>query len=189
MNPRAVAFAAVLAVLLGGGAFALYVMPDDLPPATESAALPSIVREYIEPLRDITVVSHPSTCRTNQTTTASVPGDLFAAFLGANEPGVGSIDLGRFSKRLELDESATDPVTLSIRLNRPVVAVSRMGMAGDQGLVCVEVFGAEERGFFIITERDARGRWTAKAEYDAWEQGDPTPWDTAPEELPDGTQL
>ena len=189
MNPRAVASAAVLAVLLGGGAFAIYVMPDDLPPATEAAAMPSVVREYIEPISGVAVMSYPSTCRTDGATTAAVPGDLFAAFREANGGAAQPLDLRPFSSRLDSEPSGVDPVTLSIRRNQPVVAISRMGVAGERALVCIEVFGALERGFFVITERDPRGRWSAIGEYDAWQESDPTPWDTEPEELPDGTPL
>ena len=159
----------------------------DLPPATEFEVMQALAREYVLPLGQLPVVSRPSDCRTDGETKASLPADLFAAFLTANESRTGPFDLGRAAPRLLVDDSGDSPRRIAARANPPARLVSRAGLLGDQALVCMEVFGAEERSFFLLMARDASGAWSVRSEIEAWRQDEPLGADSPPEELPDGT--
>ena len=78
-----------------------------------------------------------------------------------------------------LTPSGLPPRTVSAQHRAPVVAFSRVGLLGDDALVCVEVFGVQERAFFVLLRRDAVGLWSVRTELEVWAE-------LPPEELPDG---
>lgn len=136
---------------------------------------------------DVLVVGTRSVCNSAGETEAAVPAPLLAAFLGANAPGSSALDLRPYASRLRVDGSGASPHALRAEHREPVVALSRAGVAATQALVCVEVFGGEERGFFLLLARNHAGKWVLKSEIEAWRL-DPVPsWNIEPEELPDGT--
>ena len=159
----------------------------DLPPPTEFEVMQSVAKEYVLPFGQLPVVSRPSDCRTAGETKAALPAELFAAFLAANESRAGPFDLGRAAPQLLVDDSGESPRRIAARAGTPALLVSRAGLVGDQALVCMEVFGSEERAFFLLMERDGRGEWSVRSELEAWREGKPLPSELPPEELPDGT--
>lgn len=169
----------VLAVVLAGcGA--------ELPPPREQDVVRALVEGFLAPMGDVLVVGARSDCNSAGETDAAVPAALFAAFLNANAAGSTALDLRLHASRLRVDASGASPYALRAKHREPVVALSRVGIAGSQAIVCVEVFGVEERGFFLFLSRDHAGEWMPKSEIVAWRRG-PAPSDVEPEELPDGT--
>ena len=159
----------------------------DLPPATEFEVMQALANEYVLPLGQLPVVSQTSDCRTDGETRASLPADLFAAFLAANESRAGPFDLARAAPRLLVDDSGDSPRRIAARRRNPALLISRAGLLGNEALVCMEVFGTEERSFFLLMERNATGAWSVRSELEAWREGKPLSPDLPPEELPDGT--
>ena len=166
---------------------ALAACTPDLPPATEFEVMQALAREYVLPLGQLPVVSRPSDCRTAGETKAALPAELFAAFLAANESRAGNFDLARAAPRLQVDDSGDSPRRIAARARTPALLISRAGLLGDQALVCMEVFGNEERSFFLLMKRDAAGAWSVRSELEAWREDKPLSPDLPPEELPDGS--
>ncbi|MDE0693365.1 MAG: hypothetical protein OXI55_14135 [Gammaproteobacteria bacterium] len=166
---------------------ALAACTPDLPPATEFEVMQALAKEYVLPLGRLPVVSQPSDCRTDGETKASLPADLFAAFLAANTSRAGSFDLARAAPRLLVDASGDSPRRIAARSRSPALLISRAGLLGNQALVCMEIFGTEERSFFLHIERNATGAWSVRSELEAWREDEPLSPDLPPEELPDGT--
>ena len=164
MKPAAWCVAALLAGCAG-----------ELPPATEHDVLDALARDFLVPMGDVLVAGWPSDCRTGGETDAPVEADLFLAFLHANE----ETEPPNLATRLRLDASGRHPRSVSAERAEPVVAVSRAGMAGAAALVCVEVFGVQERAFFVLLRRTPVGDWAVQTELEVWAE-------LPPEELPDG---
>lgn len=170
--------AVVAALLLGCAA--------ERPPPREQDVVRALVEDFLAPMGDVLVVGARSDCNSASETEAALPAPLFAAFLNANAPGASALDLRPHAARLRVDASAASPRALRAEHREPVVALSRAGIAGSQAVVCVEVFGVKERGFFLLLARDHAGEWMPKSEIEAWRL-DAAPWEEDPEELPDGT--
>ena len=152
----------------------------ELPPAAEQDVLDALAKDFLLPMGDVLVASWPSDCRTDGETNAPVQAALFAAFLVANEHNDGAgLPRQALAARLRVDPSGLPPRTVSAQHRAPVVAFSRVGLLGDDALVCVEVFGVQERAFFVLLRRDAVGLWSVRTELEVWAE-------LPPEELPDG---
>lgn len=171
MNPHLL----IVVVLLAGCA-------PELPPAREQDVLDALVRQVVVPMGNVATVSRASDCRR---TKAAVPPEAWVAFLAANGSDAAGLDLAAYSRKLLLDDSGASPGVIRVRRRLPVVALSRIGIAGDDALMCIEVFGAEDRGYYLQFHRERTGRWTPRAEFAAWSEA-PEAWELAPEELPDG---
>ncbi len=152
-------------------------------PVREQDVIDALVEDFFLPMDGVLVVSWPSDCRTEGETDAVVSAALFAALLAANDEYAEPFDL---PARLRVDRSGTSPRMLSARQREPVLGLSRIGIAGNEALACVEVFGVQERAFFLLLERDGSNGWSVRSELEAWHEGDPMPWEREPEELPDG---
>lgn len=144
-----------------------------------------LVRTVLRPMGEVLVVSGPSLCATDGETDAAIPAQLFARYLAANGSDAGGLDAAALGG-LRLVAGRVPPRQLAAERRETVVAVSRIGLAGDAALACLEVFGADERGFLLEFDRDYEGRWSVRAEHAAW-QRQPMPWELPAEELPDGT--
>lgn len=169
MGRRGVAFAvtfrlgmalAVLLVLAGG---ILLLRPGPMPEPQELDVLSSLVTQFVGPLGDVAVASAASDCRTDGETRAVLPAALFQAFLAANAEAE-SFDLAPFRHRVRVLPPGVDAGS-----SRTVVSLSRAGLLGNDALVCVEVFGREERAFFVVLQRDHDGVWSVTRELTAWE--------------------
>ena len=148
---------AVLIVLVGG---ILLLRPGPMPTPREADVVSALVTHFIGRLGDVSVASAASDCRTDGETRAALPAVLFQAFLSANAQA-GPFDLTPFEGRLRLLPPEADAET--------VVSVSRAGLLDNAALVCVEVFGREERAFFVVLERRPDRPWTVARELIAWE--------------------
>ena len=166
---------AVLVVLIGG---TLLLRPGPMPEPREVDVVSGLVTHFLAPLEDASVASAPSDCRTGGATRAALPAALFQAFLAANA-GADAFDLTPFASRLRLAEpDASAP-------SAPFVSVSRAGLHERDALVCVEVFGRRERGFFVVLRRGHAGPWTVSRELIAWEvPEDPATGASAAEDEP-----
>lgn len=150
------------------------------PPATEQDVLAALATDLLLPMGDVRVAGWPSDCRTDGVTDAAVAAALFAAFLDANAEAVPvSLAFGAPAARLRVDSSGLHPRRLSAENAEPVVAVSRIGIVDDAALVCVEVFGVQERAFLVLLKRGPSGDFAVQSEIEVWSE-------LAPEELPDG---
>ena len=87
---------------------------------------------------------------------------------------------------LALDVSGDEAETIRARRGMPVVSLSRVGVAENDALVCVEIYGTGDRGYYLLFRRDRTGRWSLTSELEAWEEPAKS-WELPPEELPDGT--
>lgn len=145
-------------------------------PPTEADAAKALVASFLRPIGDVLMTSAPSDCRTDAETDAPIPAALFGAFLVANE-GAEPLGLEAFGG-LRVDGSGAPARIVSAERGEPVISVSRIGLTGNQALVCIEVFGAQERAFFVLLER-AGGAWAVRSEIEVWSE-------LPPEELPDG---
>jgi hypothetical protein len=145
-------------------------------PQTEADVAKALARGFLRPIGDVLMTSAPSDCRTDGETDAPVPAALFGAFLVANDTAEG-LNLEAFGG-LRVAATGAPPRTVSAEQGEPVLSVSRIGLAGDQALVCVEVFGAQERAFFVLLERTGRP-WAVRSEIEVWSE-------LPPEELPGG---
>lgn len=132
---------------------------------------------------DVLVVSQPSNCQTDGYTNAPLPAGLFNALMMANTEDVQLPDLNTLSPHLNVDDSGKSPRLLSARLNKTVVAISKVGILDNAAIACLEVFGSTESGFFLVFSRDGTGKWNLDSELPAWENEPRWP----AEELPDGT--
>ena len=144
----------------------LLLRPSPLPAAREIDVMASLVTHFIAPMGDVPVTSAPSDCRTRGVTRAVVPAALFDEFVQANG-GLEPFDLAPFGRKLQL----ADPEFTRAhgRSGAPVVSISRAGILEDDALVCVEVFGREDRAFFVLLRRDHEGAWAVARELTAWE--------------------
>ena len=176
---------AVLLVLAGG---ILLLRPGPMPEPRETDVLASLVAEFVGPLGEVSVASAGSDCRTDGETRAALPAALFRAFLAANaqaEP----FDLTPFADRVHVLSPDVD-----VSSSGPVVSLSRAGLLGNDALVCVEVFGREERAFFVVLQRNHDGVWSVTRELTAWEpprgpETGPSTVDEEPLFLPRPSQL
>lgn len=176
---------AVLLVLAGG---ILLLRPGPMPAPRELDVLSSLLTQFVGPLGDVAVASAASDCRTDGETRAVLPAALFQAFLAANahaEP----FDLTPFAHRVHVPAPGVDAGS-----SRTFVSVSRAGLLGNDALVCVEVFGRQERAFFVVLQRGHDGVWGVTRELTAWEapEGPETGSSMAEEEplfLPRPSQL
>lgn len=164
-----------LVVLLAG-------CQQDLPPPREQDVVDVLVDSVIARMGKVVVASRPSDCRG---TKVAVPPAAWAAYRAANAGDADGLDLDRHATRLMLDTSGAEAETIRARRGMPVLALSRVGLAGDDALLCVEIFGAGDRGYYLLFQRDGRGEWTLKSELAAWEDAAES-WELPPEELPDG---
>ena len=151
----------------------------ELPPATEDDVLAALARDFLVPMGDVLVAGWPSDCRTDGETDAPVEAALVAAFLNANETADAVHLRHAGATGLRLDAGGEHPRVLSATYAEPVVAVSRAGLLGDDALVCVEVYGVQERAFFVVLRRRPTGAWSVHSELEVWSE-------LPPEELPDG---
>lgn len=152
----------------------------ETPPATEQDVLAALATDLLLPMGDVRVAGWPSDCRTDGVTDAPVAAALFAAFLDANaEAAPLSLAFGGPAARLRVDSSGLHPRRLSAERAEPVVAVSHVGMVAGAALVCVEVFGVQERAFLVLLERGRSGGFLVRSEIEVYSE-------LAPEELPDG---
>lgn len=154
----------------------------EAPPASEQEVLETLVREVVVPMGEVVVVSRASDCRQAK---QAVPAEVWPAFLEANAPGKGGLELAAHAARLVVDDSGDAPSLIRTRRRQPVVALSRIGLAHETALMCIEVYGAEDRGYYVVFGRDGTGNWSARAEYTAWSEA-AEEWELEPEELPDG---
>ncbi|MCY4013751.1 MAG: hypothetical protein OXG82_13670 [Gammaproteobacteria bacterium] len=150
------------------------------PPATEQDVLAGLATDLLLPMGDVRVAGWPSDCRTDGVTDAPVAAALFTAFLDANAGAAPvSLAFGGPAARLRVDSSGQHPRRLSAEGAEPVVAVSHAGMVDDTALVCVEVFGVQERAFLVLLNSGPSGDFAVQSEIEVWSE-------LAPEELPDG---
>ena len=154
----------------------------ELPPASEQDVVEALVDTFVVPLGNVVVVSRPDDCRG---TRVPVPPEVWIAFRAVNREDADGLDLGGYSSRLRLDTSRANPELIRAHRRMPVVSLSRIGVAGEDALLCVQVFGAEDRGYYLLLRRDATGRWSVRSELKAWEEPAKA-WELPPEELPDG---
>ena len=166
---------AIVALAVGGCA-------PELPAPREQDVAQALAEDFLAPLGAL-VVSQASDCGSDGETAAALPASLFAAFLAANAADAGALDFGPEAARLRIDDSGIPPRRLRAEHRAPVVAVSRIGIDHDSALACVEVYGVQERGFFLLLNRDHTGAWALKSEIEAWRNDERQP----PEELPDGS--
>lgn len=115
----------------------------------------------------------------------AVPPAAWAAYRAANADDAGGLDIDRYVARLLVDTSGAEAETIRARRGMPVVSLSRVGLAGDDALLCVEIYGAGDRGYYLLFRRDGRGNWVLKSELAAWEEAAES-WELPPEEMPDG---
>ena len=155
----------------------------ELPPPREHDVVDVLVDTVVAKMGQVAVVGRPSDCRRTE---VPVPPGAWAAFLEANRHDAGTLDLARHSTRLTLDASGDEAETVRARRGMPVVALSRVGVAGNDALLCVEIYGAGDRGYYLLFRRDGRGQWSLRSEHAAWEESAES-WELPPEELPDGT--
>ena len=165
----------VLAVLLAG-------CQQDLPPPRERDVVDVLVDSVLVRMGKVVVASRPSDCRG---TRVAVPPAAWAAYRAANADAAGGLDFDRHAARLLVDDSDADAERIRARRGMPVVSVSRVGLAEDDALLCVEIFGVGDRGYYLLFRRDGRGDWALKSELAAWEDAAES-WELQPEELPDG---
>ena len=164
----------VLALLLAGC--------QPAPPPREQDVVDALVDSVLARMGKVVVVGRPSDCRGTQ---VAVPPAAWAAYRAANDAAADGPDLDGYATRLLLDPADADAETIRARRGMPVVSVSRVGVAGDDALLCVEIFGAGDRGYYLLFRRDGRGDWSLEAELAAWREA-AEPWELPPEELPDG---
>ena len=170
----------VIALVLVGGCVT------ESPPPTEQDVLAALATDLLLPMGDVRVAGWPSDCRTDGVTDAPVAAGLFAAFLAANaEAAPVSLASSGPVARLRVDSSGLHPRRLSAENAEPVVAVSRIGMVDDAALVCVEVFGVQERAFLVLLNRGRSGSGTQGAAFAVHSEIEVYA-ELAPEELPDG---
>ena len=154
----------------------------DLPPPREQDVVDVLVDSVLARMGEVVVASRPSDCRG---TKVAVPPAAWAAYRAANADDAGGLDIDRYVARLLVDTSGAEPETIRARRGMPVVSLSRVGLAGNDALLCVEIYGAGDRGYYLLFRRDGRGNWALKSELAAWEEAAES-WELPPEEMPDG---
>ena len=154
----------------------------DLPPPRERDVVDALVDSVLVRMGEVVVVSRPSDCRG---TRVAVPPAAWASYRAANADGAGGLDVDRHAAKLHLDNSGSEAETIRARRGMPVVSLSRVGLADDHALLCVEIFGAGDRGYYLLFRRDSQGNWALTSELAAWEEAAES-WELPPEELPDG---
>jgi len=154
----------------------------DLPAPREQEVVDVLVDSVLAQMGKVVVATRPSDCRA---TKVAVPPPAWAAYRAANTDDAVGLDLDRHAARLLIDTSEADAETIRARRGMPVVSLSRVGLAGDDALLCLEIFGAGDRGYYLLFRRDGRGDWSLRSELAAWEEAAES-WELPPEELPDG---
>lgn len=156
---------AALVLLFAAG---IYLMrPPPLGPPRETDIMASLFAGFVSPMGDVVVISRPSDCRSEGVMKEAVPAALFERFLAANRGGRG-FDFSLLSEGMHfVDDPNASPWSLRTEFGPPVISISRAGFRDADALVCVEVFAREERGFFILLDRDREG-WRTAREMTAW---------------------
>ncbi len=164
MKFRLAAGAALLLVFAGG----IHLMrPPPLEPPREADIMASLFSGFVFPLGDVVVLSRPSDCRSGGVMREAVPAALFERFLAANSGDEG-FDFSQYPDRVRLvDDPDKSAWALRAEFGAPVISISRAGYRNEDALVCVEVFGNEERAFFVLLNRDYEG-WRTAREMTAW---------------------
>ena len=168
-------------LLVGGGALAALgvgialLRPGPLPPPREADVLASLGRAVVAPMGDVVVVGEPSDCRSGGVAKAALPAALFRRFLDANGAGAERLELASLGLVPEPapERLGVAPAVLAAREGKPVVAISRVGMEAARALVCVEVFGARDRAFYVLLARGHGRPWSVQRELLAWEDTPP----------------
>ena len=159
--------AVALVVLIVAGALILLLRSGARQVPREVDVVSSIVDSVFIPMGDLTVISRPSDCRTDGLVKVALPAALVQKFLEANQTQHG-FDLSAFAQRMRIGDPTQAPEGIYADSRRVVISVSRTGFSGRNALVCVEVFGLEERAFFVMLER--RGSdWLIMREFISWE--------------------
>ena len=161
---RLAAGAALVLIFAAG----IYLMrPPPLAPPSEADIMATLLAGTVSSLGNVVLISRPSDCRTEGVMKEAVPAALFERFLAANRAGAG-FDFSRFSDVVHfVDDPDASPWGLRAQLGAPVVSISRAGYRDKDALVCVEIFAGEERGFFLMLDRDQEG-WHTAREMTAW---------------------
>jgi len=177
---RLAAGAALLLVFAGG----IYLMrPPPLEPPREADIMASLFSGFVVPMGDVVVLSRPSDCRSEGVMKEAVPAALFERFLAANRGDEG-FDFSQYSDRVRLvDDPDKSAWALRAEFGAPVISISRAGYRNEDALVCVEVFGNEERAFFVLLVRDHEG-WHTSREMTAWRAPKPETLDSGEAEEP-----
>ena len=164
MKLRLAAGAALVLIFAAG----IYLMrPPPLGPPREGDIMATLLASFVSPLGDVVVISRPSDCRTEGVMKEAVPAALFERFLAANRADAG-FDFSPYSKVLRfVDDPDASPWNLRSDFGAPVISISRAGYRQEDALVCVEIFAGEERGFFLMLDRDQEG-WRTIREMTAW---------------------
>ena len=168
-------------VLIGGGvalvlaAGILLLRPGAMPPPKEADVMASLGRAVLAPMGDVVVVSEPSDCRSEGVAKASLPAALFRSFLEANGTSAQALDLAEMAHAPPPapEHANLSPAVMAGAVGKPVVAVSRAGMLEAQALVCIEVFAAVDRAFFVVLARGHERPWSVQRELLAWESERP----------------
>ena len=160
-----IAAAAALLLIFAAG---IYLMrPPPLEPPREADVMAALLAEFVSPLGDVAVISRPSDCRSEGVMKEAVPAALFERFLVANSGDTG-FDLASSSDVLHfVDDPDASPSSLRAEFGVAVISISRVGYRLEDALVCVEIFAREERGFFVLLDRDQEG-WHTSREMTAW---------------------
>ncbi len=164
MKLRLAAGAALVLVFAAG----IYLIrPPPLGPPREADIMASLFAGVVLPMGDVVVTSTPSDCRSDGVMREAVPAALFERFLIANRGDEG-FDFSRYSDRVRfVEDPDKSPWDLRGEFAAPVISISRAGFRTGDALVCVEVFAAEERAFFVLLDRDHQG-WRTAREITAW---------------------
>ena len=127
----------------------------------------TLLAGFVSPLGDVVVISRPSDCGSEGVMREAVPAALFERFLEANRGDAG-FDFSHSSDVVHfVDDPDASPWSLRAEFGVPVISISRAGYRDEDALVCVEVFAGEERGFFLMLDRDQQG-WHTAQEMTAW---------------------
>ncbi len=168
---RGALIAGGVALVLAAGIFLL--RPGAMPPPKEADVMASLGRAVLAPMGDVVVVSEPSDCRSEGVAKASLPAALFRSFLEANAASAQALDLAEIAAAPPSEYANLAPEVMAGAVGKPVVAVSRAGMLEAQALVCIEVFAAVDRAFFVVLARGHERPWSVQRELLAWESERP----------------
>ena len=157
------------ALIVGFIAWLVWAMVEFTPTA-EKDIVTSLLATPLFERGDFAMTNQPSRCRTQGEVKGNISAGLYQAFLSANDVDRGSLELHRFQKQRQmLDESKT-PAQWHRELNRPVMAVSNVGILDTTALVCLELYATSSRGMFVTLEHAGADYWRMIRNESAWDE-------------------
>ncbi|MYD43618.1 MAG: hypothetical protein F4W90_06965 [Gammaproteobacteria bacterium] len=149
-------------------------------PTAEKDITKSLLASPLFQRGDFAITNQPSLCQASSEVKGGVSAGLFAAFRDANNTDIARLELYRFQQQKQIVDASKTPMDWFLELNRPVMAISNIGVVDKEALVCLELYATSSQGMFVVLQHAGADYWRLVRQELAWEDRRETP-----EEIPE----